>query len=100
MALSIKTLADAPDQYEGAYVQVSGYYYSYFEHSAIYSHPERELYAQNFRTGIWLFGVDDSFSGKHVEVTGFFTHTIQGHLGQWPGSICATTVAETARAAP
>jgi hypothetical protein len=93
LRVSIADLASHPDRYNGKVVSVSGYYYSYFEHSAIYSTQETESYSHKFSDGLWIQGISPfaEVSGKYLTLNGAFSSERHGHLGQWPGTICVTT---------
>lgn len=92
----LSDLSSDPDRYHGAAVRVDGYYYSYFEHSAIYPAPIPKPYNPEFDKGIWLLHAKPELNGEHVRVIGIFSSRIKGHLGQWPGSICVTSIAKQA----
>jgi len=91
--VSISELVADPSRYNGKVVSVSGYYYSYFEHSAIYSTQEAEPYGHKFSDGLWIQGVSPfaEVSGKYLTLVGAFSSEGHGHLGQWPGTICVTS---------
>ena len=93
-AVSIAAVTQNPGRYEGAFIRLSGNYCSSFEHSAVYPNAAQAPCGQEFRTGIWLFGVAPGLADRHLEMTGFFTRTFKGHLSRWPGSICVTSVRE------
>lgn len=96
--VSIADLTTDPGRYDGKVVSVSGYYYSYFEHSAIYSTQEADPYSYKFSDGLWIQGISPfaGISGEHLEFVGTFSSKDHGHLGQWPGTICVTSVTEPA----
>ncbi len=98
--IDIEALTSSSSSLEGAFVRVSGYYASDFEHSAIYPVPKSDPYDHHFASGIWLDRMDPALSGKHVQITGIFTRNFKGHLGQWPGSICVISAAEISPDAP
>lgn len=82
-----------PEKFDASAITVTGYYYHDFEHSAIYQtqrDPRTTLYSE----GVWISGrlPFDKLSGERVEVEGIFSASSKGHLGQWRGSICATTM--------
>lgn len=91
--VSIADLLSSPAQYEGKSVVVTGYYYSRFEHSAIYPDP-RDPENSGMDDGLWLYGLSPflEFDGRYLVVSGIFNSKNKGHLGQWPGSICVSTV--------
>ena len=99
-AVSVTSLTQDPARYEGAFIRLSGHYCSRFEHSAVYPDTAQAACGQEFRTGLWLFGMAPGLADKHVEITGYFTQTIKGHLSQWPGSICVTSAHEVSPDAP
>lgn len=92
--VTISDLISRPEMFEGKSVMLSGYYYSKFEHSAIYAN-ERDPYVSSFDDGLWLYGLSpfSKISGQHVVVSGIFAQKKKGHLEQWPGSVCASFVA-------
>ena len=92
-SVALPDLVASPETYEGKSIRVAGYYYSYFEHSAIYPTPEHEPYSKSFATGAWVLGGDDDLTNQYVTMTGTFTKEFKGHLGQWPGTICVTSMA-------
>jgi hypothetical protein len=98
--VGIAQIAASPAQFEGALVRISGYYAKDFEHSAIYANHKADPYDHHFASGIWLDRMDPTLSGRHVELTGQFTQSFKGHLGQWPGSICVTSATATSPGAP
>ncbi len=93
--LAIADLTSEPERFEGKFVAVSGYYYQYFENSAIYSTIENKPYSHKFSDGIWLSGVGAEFGGMHINISGIFSQKVKGHLGQWPGTICVTSAIRT-----
>ena len=93
--LVIADLTSEPERFEDTFVEVSGHYYQYFEHSAIYSTTEQRPYSHKYSDGIWLSGVGPELGGMHVTVSGIFSQKVKGHLGQWPGTICVTSAIET-----
>ena len=93
--LSLDTIIRDPSAFEGQLVETEGYYSGYFEHSAIYTTPEKGLYNKDFSTGLWVLVPDDSFDGKSVRVTGTITTKIKGHLGQFAGTLCAIDIRES-----
>ncbi|WP_369915178.1 hypothetical protein AB8810_00355 [Xanthomonas sp. NCPPB 3005] len=88
--------------YEGHSVSVTGYYNHGFEHSALYASPGRDPFARTSAEGIWINGISpfSDGNGQHIGVTGSFSEATKGHLSQWSGSICVTTVALLEREAP
>ncbi|MBN6112645.1 hypothetical protein [Xanthomonas bonasiae] len=88
--------------YEGRRVSVTGYYNQGFEHSALYASPGRDPFARTSAEGIWINGISpfSGGNGQHIGVTGSFSEATKGHLSQWSGSICVTTVALLEREAP
>jgi hypothetical protein len=91
--VDISTLISEPSRFEGKPVIVSGYYYSRFEQSAIYP-SQRDPQNSDWSDGLWLSGLSpfSEFSDKHITVSGVFTRKEKGHLGQWPASICVSSV--------
>ena len=97
-AVTLYQLVSEPSTFEGALIRTSGYYYSGFEHSALY--PEPGLDGQDAHAGIWVFGIDHALSGKHVQISGVYTSSIKGHLSMWVGSVCAVSAKELPPNAP
>ena len=91
--VSIAELVADPSRYDRKAISVSGYYYSYFEHSAIYSTQEAESYSHKFSDGLWIQGISPfaAISGRYLRLAGTFSSKDLGHLGQWPGTICVTS---------
>lgn len=89
--VGIGELVAHPDQFEGRTVRVQGYYYNAFENSTIL--PTQVDPYDNIGNGPWVMGlpVFNQFSGRHVWMVGVFTQHVRGHLGQWPGTICASS---------
>jgi hypothetical protein len=87
--VSIADLISNPAQFEGKNVKVNGFYYSGFEHSAIYP-SRRDPATSSWNDGLWVYGLSAwvSFNNKRVTLSGVFSAKRKGHLGQWPGSIC------------
>ena len=86
--VTIEELLDSPNRYEGKPVRIEGFYYSTFEHAAIYPNPEDGPHSKT-QSGLWVLeGLPKRYSGKHVTVEGIFTSGTHGHLGQWPATIC------------
>ncbi len=92
-SVSIESLISNPTQFEGKSVVVTGYYYSRFEHSAIYP-SQRDPDTSEWHDGLWLQGLSpfSNLSDRSVTVSGVFSSKSKGHLGQWPGSICVSSV--------
>jgi hypothetical protein len=90
---SIESLISNPAQFEGKSVVVTGYYYSRFEHSAIYP-SRRDPETSKWDDGLWLYGLSPflKFYDRSVTVSGIFSSRNKGHLGQWPGSICVSAI--------
>jgi len=86
--VTIEELLASPAKFEGRPVRIEGFYYSSFEHSAIY--PNAEDGARfNTKRGLWVLeGLPERYKGKRVTVEGIFTARDHGHLGQWPATIC------------
>lgn len=99
--VAISGLIANPDRFEGRAIIVSGFYYSSFEHSAIYP-TERDPTTSTWQDGLWINGVSpfSSVSNEYVAVSGIFTSKQKGHLGQWPGSICVSSISKAQRHEP
>ena len=82
-------LVSTPEKFEGVKIKTVGFYYRRFEHSALYP-DRRDPDTTLFSEGVWLKGMHSftDLSDHRVRVEGEFTTKSQGHLGQWPGSIC------------
>ena len=93
--VAIDDLIKNPGLFEGRLVELTGYYYNYFEHSAIYTTPETKPYQHDFKQGIWVTGVPLDYGNGPVKLVGVFTQKIKGHLGQWPGAVCARSIIES-----
>lgn len=90
---SIANLISNPSRFDGKSVAVTGYYYSRFEHSAIYP-SQRDPNTSEWIDGLWLYGLSPFLKrdDRYVTVSGIFSSKDKGHLGQWPGSICVSSV--------
>ena len=97
-SVTLHQLVSEPSTFEGALIRTSGYYYSGFEHSALYPEPGPD--GQAARAGVWVFGIDHALSGKHVQISGVYTSSIKGHLSMWAGSVCAASAKEIPLDAP
>ena len=95
--ISIAELLSTPAVHDGQLVQVDGYYYLGFEHSAIYPTP-RDPRTTPLNDGIWVDGLPPSsqLSGHRVSIRGVFSSTRKGHLSLWPASLCVSSVAQIA----
>lgn len=91
----IADLISNPARLDGKAVKISGYYYSSFEHSAIYPDAQdpQNLFASDFKKGLWVLDVDQTLSGKFVTLRGVYDAKGHGHLGQWSGTICVYSAA-------
>jgi hypothetical protein len=86
--VTIEELLASPTRYEGKPVRIEGFYYSSFEHSAVYPNPD-DGPGSHTQRGLWVLeGLPKRYSGKRVTVEGIFTSGTRGHLGQWPATIC------------
>lgn len=90
--VELADLAARPAAYEGKFIQVEGYYYDYFEHAALHPEPEAEIYSGDFSTQVWIHNIDHEYSEQRVQLKGVFTSKSNGHLGQWPGTLCVVSV--------
>lgn len=92
-SVSIASLISNPSRFEGKSVVVTGYYYSRFEHSGIYP-SRRDPDTSEWDDGLWLYGLSPflKLDDRSVTVSGIFSSKNKGHLGQWPGSICVSSV--------
>lgn len=93
--VAIDDLVKNPGLFEGRLVELQGYYYNYFEHSAVYATPETKPYQHDFKEGVWVTGVPLDYGNGLVKLVGVFTQKIKGHLGQWPGAVCARSIVES-----
>ncbi|MNM55346.1 hypothetical protein D3C81_664830 [compost metagenome] len=93
-SVELSELLNNGHKYEGKAVSVSGYYSLGFEHSALYPDAGVAPYTVDFSQGIWVDGISPFFDGKevHVLLTGIYTQKSQGHLAQWPGSLCVAQI--------
>ena len=86
--ITIGELLRSPNRYEGKPVRIEGFYYSSFEHSAIYPNAGDGVQFST-QNGLWVLeGLPERYSGKRVTVEGIFTSGTRGHLGQWAATIC------------
>lgn len=90
--VELADLSIRPAAHEGKFIQVEGYYYDYFEHSALHPEPEAGRYGGDFNTQVWIHNIDHEYSGQRVRLRGVFTSKSKGHLGQWPGTLCVVSV--------
>jgi len=92
-SVSIANLISNPEKFEGKSVVVTGYYYSRFEHSAIYP-TQRNADSSEWSDGLWVYGLSPflEFDDQRVAVSGIFSSKNKGHLGQWSGSICVSAI--------
>ena len=98
--VGIPELVASPAAFDAVLVRVSGHYHDDFEHHAIYPGSKPEPDDHRFSDGIWLLRLDPDFRGDRIQVTGYFTARTKGHLDQWLGSICVTSVARAPQHAP
>jgi hypothetical protein len=82
-----------PDEFDGQFVQVSGFYRHEFEGTALYLHRDDCEYAIT-RNALWVEGVfpspldgDSPFDLKYVLVEADFTARRQGHFGLFCGTL-------------
>ncbi len=99
--VAISALIADPERFEGFAVTAIGFYYSSFEHSAIYP-TDRDPTTSTWKDGLWIDGVSpfSDLSNEYVVVSGIFSSRRKGHLAQWPGSICAASIAVAQRHEP
>lgn len=92
--VELSELLNNGHRYEGKAVSVSGYYSHGFEHSALYQDAGIDPYTADFSQGIWVDGISPFFDGReaHVLLTGIYTQKSNGHLAQWPSSLCVAHV--------
>lgn len=91
--VDLSEVVATPEAFDGGAITVTGYYYHDFEHSAIYP-TQRDPHATLYSEGIWIAGrlPFEKFSNSRVKIEGTFSASSKGHLGQWHGSICATSM--------
>jgi hypothetical protein len=83
--VSMIQLIARPDDFDGEYVRVFGFFRHEFEGTALYLH--REDYEQGLsKNGFWVDG-DPAYSMKYVLVEGRFNAKKHGHMGLWSGEI-------------
>ena len=93
----IEEVVASPKSFVGKPIEVEGFFYSYFEHSALYSTPESEPYGHRFASGLWVDSWEGVPDNQYVRLRGVVTSN-KGHLGQWPATLCVTLA--TPRPAP
>ena len=83
--VSLIQLIARPDDFDGEYVRVLGFYRHEFEGNALYLH--REDYEHGLsKNAFWLDGKPE-YDKRYVLVQGRFNATRLGHLGAFSGTI-------------
>jgi len=86
LRVSIVQLIAHPDDYDGEYIQVMGFYRSEFEGTSVYLH--KEDYEQHlYKNGLWVSRDEISADLKYAVIEGRFEAKSQGHMGLWSGTI-------------
>ena len=84
--LSLIQLIARPEDFDGQYVRVHGFYRAEFEGTALYLH--REDYEQGLgKNGFWITSGKVQQDRQYVLVEGRFNAKRHGHLGLWSGEI-------------
>ena len=96
---SISELVQSPARYELKLVRVRAFYINGFEHSAIYGAMPSEG-EPTPGLGIWASPLPDRLNGQRAELVGYFTGSVKGHGGQWPGSLCIVSATPARQDAP
>ena len=88
--VNMSDVTSRPKDFEGKNIRIVGYYYSNFEHDAIYP-TQRDPIVSDWGEGIWVYGLPrfPQAKGERIELVGIFSSQDRGHLDQWPGSVCA-----------
>lgn len=78
-----------PDDFDGEYVRVIGFYRHEFEGNSLYLH--REDFEQSLtKNGLWMDGKAEH-NMTYIVVEGRFNSKRSGHEGMWSGEISAVT---------
>lgn len=86
LSVSMLQLIARPDDFDGEYVRVFGFYRSEHEGTSIYLH--REDYEQALhKNGLWVTRDGGEYDLKYVLIEGRFNAKRQGHMGLWSGEI-------------
>ena len=86
LTVSLIQLIARPDDFDGEYVCVFGFYRTEHEGTAIYLH--REDYTQGLScNGLWVTRDAEEHNMKYVLLQGRFNAKNHGHLGLWSGEI-------------
>lgn len=92
LAVSLVQLIANPEDYDGKFIRVIGFFRMEFEGDAIYLHQEDYKHALTCN-GLWIDVTDDirnrqaEFDQKYVLVEGTFNAKGKGHMGMWSGAI-------------
>jgi hypothetical protein len=91
--VSLVRIISAPDEWDGRFVRVFGYFVTDFEGTAIYLHAE-DYENSLYTNGLWvelepLRGLVPS--DCYVLMEGFFEADEHGHMGLWSGAITGVT---------
>jgi hypothetical protein len=86
LEVSIIQLIACPNDFDGEYVRVEGFYHTEFEGTAIYLHQE-DYEKSLSKNGLWVNRVSREVDLKYVLIEGRFNATRKGHFGGWSGEI-------------
>jgi len=91
--VSLISIISAPDEWDGRFVRVYGYFVTEFEGTAIYLHAE-DYHNALYTNGLWvelgpLGGLVPS--DCYVLMEGVVSADDHGHLGLWSGAITGVT---------
>ncbi|WP_141739250.1 MULTISPECIES: hypothetical protein [Stenotrophomonas] len=91
LPVSVSAITSDPSSLDGRKLSVTGYFCAGFELSGVFGTQGCDAPAQS---GLWVEGVpvDLEFNGEKVEIVGAFGSSRSGHLGQWPGTLCAQSI--------
>lgn len=91
LPVPVSAITSDPSSLDGRKLSVTGYFCTGFELSGVFGTQGCDAPAQS---GLWVDGVpaDFQFNGEKVEVVGAFDSSRSGHLGQWPGTLCAQSI--------
>lgn len=91
LPVSVSAITSDRSSLDRTKLSVTGYFCTGFELSGVFGTQGCDAPAQS---GLWVEGVpaDLEFNGEKVEIVGAFDSSRGGHLGQWPGTLCAQSV--------
>jgi hypothetical protein len=87
---SLLQLIARPNDFNGEYVRVMGFYRSEFEGTGLYVHREDYEHGMT-RNGIWCDRADSTYNMQYVLLEGRFDAKHHGHMGLWSGTIADIT---------